>query len=115
MGISIDSIEHILRKMSLRAILLLVCSLLGPATSCYRRPPQERSLDTPDCRCPTDHVPVCGTDGRKYSNACHARCRNVEVAQVCEGECPCSRSPRSDDCPRREKALRRKKMYAPSY
>merc|ERR1711936_41601 len=43
---------------------------------------------TPSCFCTENFAPVCGSDGRTYSNSCKARCEGIRVR--CKGRCPCS-------------------------
>lgn len=35
----------------------------------------------PCCECPADIVPVCGTNGKQYSNECYAKCAWVYICK----------------------------------
>lgn len=39
----------------------------------FRRPPRQ------NCICPAIFQPVCGVNGRTYSNACQAKCARVRI------------------------------------
>ncbi len=39
----------------------------------------------PDCMCTMIYKPVCGCDGKTYSNACMANCAGIK--SFTEGEC----------------------------
>ena len=52
----------------------------GGGSSCRIPPPFQRE----SCICPAIFDPVCGCDGRTYSNACFASC---EVRFFTEGAC----------------------------
>ncbi len=48
------------------------------------------------CICPAIYMPVCGANGKTYSNSCKANCEKVRVK--CKGKCPCR--PEACICPK---------------
>jgi hypothetical protein len=59
-------------------VLIFLLMFLVACTPAPSGPPQVNgNQQSPNCICTADYAPVCGNDGRTYSNVCAANCVHV--------------------------------------
>jgi hypothetical protein len=71
--------KNILLSFALMVLLALSACAGKPKSNCVAKEP------SPDCICTMDYTPVCGCDGKTYSNACMANCHGI--SSFVPGEC----------------------------
>jgi len=67
-------------------LLLFLSTLLLLSFSCKKEEAPSGIVEENNmCICTEDYTPVCGEDGKTYSNACQAGCEKVKIKS--KGEC----------------------------
>ena len=62
-------------------LILAAAVLCAVAVACPAQPNAQRRPNS-GCVCPAVYRPVCGSDGRTYSNGCEANCNGRSVSRI---------------------------------